>query len=75
MSSEVTGQHRWQQSGGVGNMGHVLKIEPTGPADMLTVDTEGKGRTGSDSASATRPCSGIYRDRQGGDGVWAGIGD
>ena len=56
-------------------MGHVLKIEPTGPADMLTVDTEGKGRTGSDSASATRPCSGIYRDRQGGDGVWAGIGD
>lgn len=61
--------------GGVGDMGHVLKTEPTGPADMRTMDTEGKGRTGSDSASGTRPCSGIYRDREGGDRVQAGIGD
>ena len=36
-------------------MGHVLKTEPTGPADMLTMDTEGKGRTGSDSASGMPP--------------------
>lgn len=42
---------------------------------MLTVKTEGKGRPGSDSASGTKPCSGIYRDGEGGDGVRAGTGD
>lgn len=48
-------------------MDHVLKAEPTGPADRLTMGTDRKGRAGSDSASGTRHCSGIYRDGDAGE--------